>query len=71
MVKWRLSTPDDEMYREGPRSYNPHWTRSVAKPAPTKVPEPEPPKNDGAPVKRETERTMRPRCDQTLTPTVC
>ena len=55
MVKWRLSTPDDEMYREGPRSYNPHWTHSVAKPAPTKVPEPEPPKDDDAPVKRETE----------------
>jgi hypothetical protein len=27
MVTFRDSKPDDPMYREGPRSYSPHWGR--------------------------------------------
>jgi hypothetical protein len=27
-----LAGPDDEMYREGLRSYNPHWTRHLRAP---------------------------------------
>jgi Domain of unknown function (DUF1902) len=27
VLTFRFSTPDDEMYREGPQGYNPHWAR--------------------------------------------
>jgi hypothetical protein len=52
MATFRLSTPDDPMYSEGPQSYSPHRARQFVKPASPKPPETEPPKDD-APVKED------------------
>ena len=50
----RLSKPDDLMYREGLKSYSPHWAHQClpSKPAPPKVPEEEPARDDDAPPRQ-------------------
>jgi hypothetical protein len=54
MAIFRDAEPDDPMYREGPQSYAPHWTRPFlpSKPAPPKVLEEEPARDNDAPPRQ-------------------
>jgi hypothetical protein len=63
MAIFRLSTPDDPMYREGPQSYSPHWVRPfrpVAKQPDEQQPD-ETPRSDDANARRDPGDDASPR----------